>query len=77
MFGWRKAHTLQDHLVRAKITNRDTLKSKNARCNGKQCQVCQYIETTCESEDADGSKYDIRKGVINCNTDFTVLSFKC
>ena len=24
---------------------------------------------------ADGSKYDIPKGVINCNIDFTVYSF--
>ena len=30
-----------------------------------------------EFEEADGNKYDIRKGVINCNTDFTVYKFHC
>ena len=55
----------------------DTKESKSAQCNGKRCHVCQYIEETCEFEDADGNKYDIRKGVINCNTDFTVYKFHC
>ena len=77
MIGWRKARTLKDYLVRAKINNNDTKESKSTRCNGKRCQVCQYIEETCEFEDADGNKYDIRKGVINCNTDFTVYKFHC
>ena len=30
---------------------------------------------TCEFEDADRNEYDIRKGVINFNTDFTVYKF--
>ena len=59
MIGWRKACTLRDYLVRAK-KNKDTKESKSAPCNGKRCQVCQYVEETCEFEDADGSKYDIR-----------------
>ena len=72
MTGWHKVHTLKDYLVRAKINSKDTKESKSARYNGKRCQVPQYIEETREFEDADGIKYDIRKGVINCNTDFTV-----
>ena len=47
MTGWRIARTLKDGLVRAKINN-DTKESKSTRCNGKRCQVCQYIEETCE-----------------------------
>ena len=77
MIGLRKARTLKDYLERAKITNRDTKECKSARCNGKRYQVCQYIEETCEFEGADGNKYDIRKGVRNCNTDFTVYKFHC
>ena len=72
MIGWRKACTHKDYLVRAKTTNEDTGESKSTRCNGKSCQAYQYIEEACESEDADGNKCDIREGVINCNTDFTV-----
>ena len=75
MIGWRKACTIKDYLVTAKITNRDTEESKSARCNSKRCQVCQYIKETCEFEDAQWNKYDFRKGVINCNTDFTVYKF--
>ena len=77
MIGWGKARTLKDSLVKAKITNKKAKESKNHRCNGKCCQVCQYIEETCEFEDADGNKYDIRKVVIKCNTDFTVYKFHC
>ena len=77
MIGWRKPRTLKDYLVRATINNNDTKESKSTRCNGKRCQVCQYIEETYEFEDADGNKYDIQKGVINCNTDFTVYKFHC
>ena len=40
-------------------------------------QVCQYIEETCEFEDGDENKYNTRRGVINCNTDFTVYTFYC
>ena len=42
--------------LRAKITNRDSKQSRSARCNGKSCLVCQYIEETWEFEDADGNK---------------------
>ena len=56
MIGWRKARTLKVYLVRAKINNNDTKESKSTRCNSKRCQVCQYIEETCEFEDADGNK---------------------
>ena len=59
----------------------ETLKNlKGAWCNGKRCQVCQYLEKKCEFEDADGNKYDkydIRKRATDCNTDFTVYKFHC
>ena len=77
MIGWSKACTLEDYLVREKITNKDSKESKGARCNRKRCQVCQYIEETCVFEDANGNKHNMRKGVINCNRDFTVYKFHC
>ena len=39
--------------------------------------MCQYIDETIGFEDAGGYKYDIWKGVINCNTDFTVHKLHC
>ena len=74
MIEWRKARTLKDYLARIKILT-DTEKSKSNRCNDRRCEVCQYIEETCEFEDAEGNKYGIRKGIINCNIDFTVYKF--
>ena len=50
------------------------LYSKSTQCNGKRCK---YIEETCEFEYTNGHKYDIREGVINCNTDFAVYKFHC
>ena len=72
MMDWRNARTLKVYLVRPKINNNGTKESKSTRRNGKRCQVCQYTEETCEFQDADGNNYDIQKGVINCNTEFTV-----
>ena len=43
----------------------------------KHRQVCLFIEETSEFEDADGNNSDIRKGVINSNTGFTVYKFHC
>ena len=62
---------------RVKINNKDTKESKSALRNGKHCQVCHNIEETWEFEDTDGNKFDIWKGVINWNTDFTVYKFYC
>ena len=56
MIGWRKARTLTDYLFRSKINNKDPKESKSVESNGRRCQLCQYIEETCEFEDADGNK---------------------
>ena len=77
MIGWGKVRTLKDYLLKAKTTNKDAKESKSHRCNEKRCQVCQYTEETCEFENADGNKYHIHKGVIKCNTHFTVYRFHC
>ena len=55
MIGWRKARTLTDYLFRSKINNKDPKESKSVESNGKRCQLCQYIEETCEFENADGN----------------------
>ena len=77
MIAWSKARNLKDYLIMVKITNRDTEASEVAWCNEKRCQVSRYIQETCEFEDADGNKYDISKGVVNCNADFTAYKLRC
>ena len=50
---------------------------ESLRCHGYRFRyICTFL-WTCEFEDADGNKYNIRKGVINCNTDFAVYKFHC
>ena len=66
MIGCCNARTLKDCMVKPKITN-----------TPQNLKVCQYIQETCKFENADGNKYDIRKGVINCNTDFSIDKFHC
>ena len=45
MNGWRKARTFTD-----------PKEYKSVESNRKRCQLFQYIEETCEFEDADGNK---------------------
>ena len=75
MIGWRKACTLKDYLVRAKRTKTP----KNLKVLDVMVNVARFfnILKRREFEEADGNKYDMRKRVINCNTDFTVYKFHC
>ena len=77
IIGCSKPRTLEDYLLRTKIPNKDTNESSSAQCNRKRCQVCQYIEKACQFKDTDVNKYNIRKGVINCNIDFSFYKFHC
>ena len=69
MIGWRKVTPLR--IIKY------IKESKSARFNRKRSQVCRYIEKTCEFGGADGNKSDIHKGVINCNTNFSVSKLNC
>ena len=73
----KKPRILKDYLIRAKITNRGNKEYKSALCNGKRYHVCTYIEERGEFECSEGSKCDIRKRVVNCNTDFSVYKLHC
>ena len=68
---------LKNPLVRVNTINRNIAESKSVRCNGKSYQLCQYIKEIHKCEDADGNKYDIRKGIMNYNTNFTLYKFHC
>ena len=78
MIGWRKARTLKDHLVRAKITSRVTTCSKSVPCGSKICQVCSFINGESVFSDSENKySFDIRAGVLNCNSDHIVYLFEC
>ena len=52
--------------------NNDTRQSKSPLCKSKRCQVCQCNEEIAGFQKFDGNKNDIRRGIMNCDTDFTV-----
>ena len=42
MVGFKKANSLNDFLVRAKLPKREETKGGSNSCGGKRCGVCQY-----------------------------------
>ena len=75
--GFRRAKSLKDHLVRAKIsTINETLGC--GKCGHSRCNVCNYIKESNTFSDKTGSrKYDIRKGLLNCNSTNVVYLLQC
>ena len=47
--AFRNAKTLKDRLGRSKLRNESEVETGSFKCNGKRCEVCNYIEP--------GSKY--------------------
>ena len=75
--GFRRAKSLKDHLVRAKIsTINETLGC--GKCGHCRCNVCNYIKESNTFSDKTGSrKYDIRKGLLNCNSTNVIYLLQC
>ena len=42
--AFRNAKTLKDRLVRSKLRNESEVETGSFKCNGKRCDVCNYIE---------------------------------
>ena len=42
--AFRNAKTLKDRLVRSKLRNESEVETGSFKCNGKRCEVCNYIE---------------------------------
>lgn len=70
-------HSFKDFLARVRVADRDIKKYKSFTCKGKRCQVCPHVKETGQIEDTDGSKYDIHKGIMNCNTNVIIYKFHC
>ena len=73
MIGWRKSKSLKDHLVSAKVKCEPSSDSCRSRC-----QICPFIAETKTFQNKDKSKtFDIRKGILNCNSNLVVHLIEC
>ena len=82
MVGFRKGKSLKDLLVRAKLP----IMEEEPGCNkcqrtgrkGPPCQVCKFMEVCTTFTDREESRrYDIRKGPLNCNSEYVVYLIQC
>ena len=69
MIGWRKPKSLKDKLVGAKTKCEPSSDNKSAPCCMSRRQICPFIDETKIFQNKDESEtFDIRKGILNCNS---------
>ena len=78
MIGWRKPISLTDHLVSAKIKCESSSDNKSVPCCRSRCQICPFTEKTNTFQNKDKNEmFDIRKGILNCSSNFIVYLIEC
>ena len=82
MVGFRKGKSLKDLLVRAKLPIIEEEpgcdKCPKTGRRGPPCQVCNLMEVSTTFTDREESRsYDIRKGPLNCNSEYVVYLIQC
>ena len=79
MISFRRAKSLQDILVRAKLKEITTEPNLCSGCNGRSdCEVCRILKKGSEFTNKDGSRiFDIRKGTLHCNTEKCIYLMTC
>ena len=78
MIGWRKSKSLKDHLVSVKIKCKPSSDNKISPCCRSRCQIFPFIAETKTFQNMDKSKtFDIRKGILNCNSNLVVYLIEC
>ena len=75
--GFRRAKSLKDILVRAKLPQKDN-ETGCGKCGSSRCDVCNYLETSRTFSNKNASKeYEIRKGALNCNSTNVIYLMQC
>ena len=79
--GFRKAKSLKDFLVRAKLPQENVIwgcRKCDKKGKGPRCQVCDMLENATTFTDKGESKtYVIRQGPLDCNSKFVVYIIQC
>ena len=75
--GFRNGKSLKDHLVRAKLSNVETIGRLESSGKGK-CQLCDYIcDTDTFTTKACGETFKIQSGILNFNSQKAGYLLKC
>ena len=75
--GFRRAKSLKDILVRAKLPQKDN-ETGCGKCGSSRCDVCNYLEASRTFSNKNASKeYEIRKGALNCNSTNVIYLMQC
>ena len=78
MVAFRRAKTLKDVLVRAKVETSSTGEGACVGCHRSNCQVCQFLNEGNVFSSMDGTReFMMRKGVLNCNSNHVVYLLSC
>ena len=78
LVSFRRAKTLQDTLVRAKLPSLESQGGSCQGCNRSNCQVDAFLDTSETFSNSDQSRtFQLRKGALNCNTKFVVYRLSC
>ena len=76
--GFRRAKSLKDILVRAKVAPIEKKKGSCRSCGGTRCKICKHVMTT-ETFRSFSTKreYCIRSNSLNCRSKYVVYLFSC
>ena len=78
VIGFKRARSLKDILVRAKLPEETSKAGGSSRCGGKRCDVCKYVcETDTFVKRGCDRIFTIRSGNLNCNSKNIVYLAEC
>ena len=78
--GFKRAKSLKDILVRARVPPLVANNGKSETCGGKRCDVCNYICKTdefCSHSENNAKTYKLRTPDLNCNSKCVVYLAEC
>ena len=76
--SFKRAKSLKDILVRAKLPEITAKEGRCRGCGGKRCEVCKYISETESFADKKGERiFQIRSGDLDCNSKNVVYLAEC
>ena len=77
MVSFRRSKTLQNFLVRSKLSNGFHIGSCIG-CRDPRCQICQMLLESPEFSNSDGNRtFSIRKGDFTCKSKFVIYRLLC
>ena len=78
LVGFKRAKSLKDMLVRAKLPKVNQEQGYCKKCQKKRCEVCKVLVETNSFSDRNGQNaFVIKSGELNCDSQFVVYLVQC